>query len=267
MKIISHVYLMAGIALISSWTARADLFTAGFETTDTPSYTAGQQLHNTGGGTYWNWSGADIGLVSADPAAVYTGSQGLDATRSTTANSQLWWTRPTAFSEITDGEVSISLAVRTTGWTSSQDSFLEIAASDVLVDDIGANGTRSGWLTLKGNGSLYAWNGSGSELQLASSLDLTTWQLLRMDINLVAGTYNVFLNNSQVGTELNFFGGAVDSIGSLQFKEYNNGQSSGGVYLDQIAISVVPEPTTFGLMAAVFMMLMARRRRGFAPVG
>jgi len=251
---------VVGITALTAFAAQADLFSAGFEPGDTPSYTVGQQLHTTGGGTYWNWSGANIGTISDDPGAVYAGSQGLDATRSTTANSQLWWTRPTAFSPVESGEVSVSLAVRTTGWTSSQDSFLEMAASDTTVDDVGANSTRSGWLTLKGNGSLYAWDGSGSEPALATGLDLAEWQLIRMDINLDAGTYDVFLDNTQVGTDLSFYGAGVDSIGSLQFKEYNNGQSSGGVYLDDVAISVVPEPATIGLMAAVLAVLAMRRR-------
>lgn len=261
MKTRINTVLFTSAFMMAAGIAHADLFTAGFETTDTPSYEVGQQLHNTGGGLYWNWGGEDIAVVSSDSAAVYAGSQGLDATRSTTANSRLWWTRPTAFSEITGGLISISLAIRTTGWTSSQDSFLEIAASDITVDDFGVNSTRSGWLTLKGNGALYAWNGSGSEPQLVSGLNLSDWQLLRMDINLDAGSYNVFLNDTQVGTDLAYYG-SVDSIGSLQFKEYNNGQSSGGVYLDNISISVVPEPATLGLMAAAFATLAARRRRG-----
>ena len=262
MKRIARLCLMTVAALAGPWTVLADLLTAGFETTDTPSYTVGQQLHNTGGGAYWNWSGADIGVISSVPSAVYAGSQGLDATRSTTANSQFWWTRPTAFSEVTSGTVSIRLSIHTTGWSVGQDSFLEIAASDTTVDDLGANGTRSGWMTLKGNGALYAWDGSGSEQQLVSGLDLSEWQNLRMDIDLGAGTYNVFHNNSQVGTDLAFFAASVDSIGSLQFKEYNNGQSSGGVYLDEVNLGVVPEPSLLGLtlLGALGLGLINRRR-------
>mgnify|MGYP003587680665 CR=1 FL=1 len=248
--------------LVSS-VARADLLVAGFETTDTPSYQVSEQLHHAGGEPYtWNWSGDNIGVISSDAAAVHTGAQGLDATRSTTANSQLWWTRPGAFTAAQSGRLSWSLAVRATGWANSPDSLLEIAASDSLVDDFGGNGSRSAWLTLRGTGNLYGWNGSGAESELASGLDLTQWLVIRMEIDLDQSTYDVFLNNSQVGSDLNFYGSGVSSVASLQFKEYNNGQSSGGVYLDDVNLSVVPEPglLPMALLGSAAFWLVNRKR-------
>lgn len=229
-----------------------DTFLAGFEESDTPSYVAGQQLHVAGGEPYrWNWSGSDIGVISDQPVAVLSGVQGLDATRSTTANSQLWWTRPgNAFTNLNSGVVEIQLAVKTTGWADSQDSFLEIAASDILVDNFGGNNSRSAWVTLKGNQRLYAWNGSVNEQELASGLSITGWNTIRVLINLDAGTYDVYLNDALVADDFVFYGNTVDNVGSLQFKEYNSGGSSGGVYLDDVA--VLPPTTDEAIEIAAF---------------
>jgi hypothetical protein len=238
--------VVAGLACAP---ARADLFVAGFESTDTPAYTVGEQLHHAGGEPYrWNWSGDNIGVISSSGDAVLSGSQGLDATRSSTANSQVWWTRPGVFSPVSAGVLSLRAAVRASGWANSPDSFLELVASDIAVDDVGANSTRSAWLTLKGNGNLYAWNGSGSESQVASGLDVTQWQELRVDVDLDGDTYDVFLNGTQVGTDFAFYGSGVSEVRSLQFKEYNNGQSSGGVYLDDVSVAIVPEPSLVSLL-------------------
>jgi len=244
------------------WTAaQADLLVAGFEVADTPSYVVGEQLHHAGGEPYrWNWSGDDIGVISSAGAAVRSGAQGLDATRSTTVNSQSWWTRPGAFGAVTGGVLALSAAVRATGWANSPDSFLEMAASGVAVDDVGANSTRSAWLTLKGNGNLYAWNGSGTETQVASGLDVTQWQVLRLEVDLDHATYDVFLNGTEVGSDLAFYGGGVQEVRSLQFKEYNNGQSSGGVYLDDVSVSLVPEPSLVSLLLTGGLLAGARAR-------
>ena len=254
------------LALSGSLSARAAVVVldTGFEATDTPSYTEGEQLHHAGGEPYnWNWSGDNIGTISTDPAAVYEGSQGLDATRTDFSGSQLWWTRPdNAFNNLDSGTVQIDLAVKTTGWADSQDSFLEIAASDIPVDDFGGNGTRSAWLTLKGNQRLYALDG-GSEQELASGIDITDWNLIRMDINLGSATYDVYLNDTLLASGFSFYGSGVGSVSSLQFKEYNSGAASGGVYLDNLKISwsPVPEPGSMSLFVMWGLLLMKRLRR------
>ena len=70
--------LVAGFAGAAS-TRGADIFRAGFETTDTPSYEVGQQLHQAGDGTTWSWNGDNIGVISTNEVARYAGDQGLDA--------------------------------------------------------------------------------------------------------------------------------------------------------------------------------------------
>ena len=255
------------LALLSCLTAQAAVLTVmdtGFEQ---PDYQVGQELHVAGGLPYqWNWAGDDVGTISSDPNAVHTGSQGLDATRSGYSGSQLWWTRPgVAFPSLDSGTVEIEFAVRTLGWADSQDSFLEMATSDIGVNDFGANSTRFSWVTLKGNQRLYALDGQ-SEVELASGLAINDWNTLRLSINLMAGVYDVYWNNTLLGDSLSFYGGGLASLNSLQFKEYNSGLSTGGVFLDDVQIqwSPIPEPGTLGLLAVAFLLLAGNRRRMLA---
>ena len=265
MKTWSYIACLACLYLeVPARAAVVTVMDTGFESNETPSYQAGQQLHVAGGAPYtWNWVGDNICVISADPAAVYSGAQGLDATRSTYSGSQLWWTRPgNAFPSLAGGTVEIGFAVRALGWLDSQDSFLEVATSDIGVDDFGANSTRLSWVTLKGNQRLYAMNGV-NELELASELAITDWNTVRLNINLMSSTYDVYWNNVQLGANLAFYGNGLGSLKSLQFKEYNSGLSSGGVYLDDLEIqwSPVPEPGTLTLLAVAFLVLAASRRR------
>lgn len=236
----------------------------GFEENETPSYQAGEQLHHAGGAPYtWNWSGDNIGVISTAPAAVYDGAQGLDATRSTYGGSQMWWTRPdNAFPPMSRGSVEVEFALKTVGWADSPDSFLEIATTDILADDIAANSSRASWVTLKGNQRLYALDGN-TEVELASGLTITDWNLVRLDINLMSSSYDIYLNDVLLGADFAFYGNGITSVSSLQFKEYNNGASSGGVYLDNLSIQwlPIPEPGTLGLLSIAGVLLFGHRRR------
>lgn len=215
-------------------------FATGFEVTDQPASFAGDELHRTGGEPFrWNWSGEDIGAVSAKPGAVRSGSQGVDATRRTTPHSQAWWTRPGAFPSATVGKITASMAIRAVDWTDKQDSFIEIAASDISADDLGGNDTRSAWVSLKGNGRFYAWNGS-HEQEVKTDIAVYDWQVIQIEIDVSARTYRVLLNGAEVARDLAFFNPAVSAVRSIQWKEYNNGKSVGGVYIDDIAVTVEP---------------------------
>lgn len=228
--------LVAGFAGAAS-TRGADIFRAGFETTDTPSYEVGQQLHQAGDGTTWSWNGDNIGVISTNEVARYAGDQGLDATRSTFSGSQIWWTRPGGpFTALSNGVVEFHLTVKTTDWADSGDSLLEIAGSDTVVSDVGANSTRSFWLTLEGNGNLRAMNGENN-IVVASGLDVSAWNSIKVIVDLDARRYRVFVNESLVANDYSYFAAGVTNITSLQFKEYNSERAYGGVYLDEVVIS------------------------------
>ncbi len=273
MKTRFTLVLMATALAGSLAQAATNVFVAGFETTDTPTYANGKQIHNvpTSGSTVkpWNWSGGDIAVVTNAPAAVRSGSQGLYGVRSTDINSHLLWSRGTnAFAVFSNGIVELKADIKTTGWSNSQDSFLEIAASDINADNFGANSTRSGWVILKGNGDLQGWNGSGSAPTLMTGITLTNWHTIRMDVNLDSNSFNVFFDGAQVATNFAFYGGTgVDFVRSFQFKEYNTGLSTGGFYMDNVLVTAIPEPGTGALLggaaalAAAFFGLRGRRPR------
>lgn len=235
--------LLATFAM--GWTLQAgEVFRAGFEESDTPSYTAAQQLHVAGGEPFrWNWGGDDIGVISDEPVSVFGGSQGMAATRSSTPNSQYWWTRGTnAFAAITSGVVSVRFAVKTEGWSNSGNSFLEcwvqMAALDASDDGANKDG-RSAYVALRGDGRFQAYTNNSGAITLVNGLDVAEWHEVRVEIDLSASVYNVFLNDAHVATNFTFFGAsALTAVRSIQFKEYNNGSTTGGVYIDDVLVSV-----------------------------
>jgi len=231
-----YVGMLVAASLWVAGLGLADGFDTGFEVTEVPALIAGDELHRAGGDPLrWNWAGNDVGTVSAKPDAVHQGSQGLDATRRTTGDSQAWWTRPGIIPELTGGTVSIRAAIQAVGWEDHPDSFLEIAASDIRLDDLGPNETRSAWISLKGNGRLYAWDG-GMERELAAELAVDQWVVVEVIIDVTARTYRVLLNDREVGTGMAYFGSGAGAVRSWQFKEYNRGKSSGGVYVDDVSV-------------------------------
>jgi len=225
----------------------AEVFRAGFETSDTPSYEAGQQIHVAGGQPYrWNWAGDDIGVVSDEPISVFGGSQGLAALRTSTANSQYWWTRGTnAFAAITSGVVSVSFAMKTESWGGTGDSFLECWVQSAALDasdDAANKAGRTAYVALRGDGRFLVYTNNSGAITLVNGLDVSGWMEIRVDINLDDGGYDVFLDDQQLATNLSFFGSSASGgVRSIQFKEYNGGASSGGVYLDDVLVSMAGE--------------------------
>lgn len=245
------------------------MFATGFETSETPAYVAGTQIHNVGAPNQpWNWTGPDIGQVSADPAAVFAGSQGLATLRTSAADSQYLYTRGSnAFDPLTGFRAQVHFAVKATGWNNSNDSFLEFWTQGDLLDGAAADANRenrSAWIALTGTGNLIAYPG-GDTLTLATGLTVTDWNRVTLEVNLGAGHYTVFLNDMEVGTDI-AFQGAGPSVGTLeqiQFKHFNDGQSSGGFYLDNFSLArqVIPEPTTAALFLLTLTILFTIRYR------
>ena len=247
MLIVVCCTLVGGVSVFAQ--PVSTVFSCSFETTDTPGtgYTNGAQIHTAGGSPYyWNWSGSDIGRVTNEAAAVRSGAQGLRAIRSTTTGSQFLWTRANnAFAAInvTTNVIYISLHVKSSGWASSANSFLEIWAlgADANASDGGANKEmRTGYVSLRGNGTFIGYNSSNSSaVTLASGVAVDSWNNIGIELFVTNKKYNVYLNGSKVATNFAFFGGGnITQIYSLQFKEYNNNTSAGGVYIDDVSVQL-----------------------------
>lgn len=231
------------------------VFSAGFETTDTPSYVNGAQIHTAGGAPFrWKWSGNDIGRVTNDPTAVYSGAQGLECLRSTTPNSQYLWTSGTnAFAAITNGDVRIEFAAKSTGWTNTGllDFWVQTDATEPSGSDSDKS-SRAAWVTLRGSGQFQAYTNNSGAFNVVTNLTSDTWYLVRLDMSVTGKTYNAFLNGNQVTTNYSFYGSsAAGRINSIQFKEYNGGLNTGGVFLDDVKVSHIVdgnelEITAFG---------------------
>jgi hypothetical protein len=226
------------------------IFVCGFETTDLPSYQNGQQLHQAGSDPKrWNVSGGDIATISTNPTAVFTGAQGLSAVRTTSNGSRYYWTRGTnAFHPVTNGVVSVSFAIKSAGWTNSNNSFLEfwLQTADITGSDNVANKAgRGAWVTLTGLGRLQAYNVNSVAINLLTNVVVDTWNVVRLDLAVTAKTYNVFFNGQQVATNLTFFGtNALAAVQSIQFKDYNAALTTGAIYMDALTVQqLVPDPT------------------------
>ena len=225
------------------------IFTCGFETTDPPSYQNGQQLHQAGSDPKrWNVSGGDIATISTNPAAVFSGAQGLSAVRTTSDGSRFNWTRGTnAFHAVTDAVVSVSFAAKSAGWTNSNNSFLEfwVQTADLTGSDSAANKAgRGAWVTLTGLGRLQAYTNNSVAQNLRTNVAVDVWNIIRLDLSVTAKTYNVFLNGEQVATNFSFYGtNALAAVSSVQFKDYNSALATGAIYMDAVTVrQIVPDP-------------------------
>jgi len=165
--------------------------------------------------------------------------------------------------------------VKSSGWANSVNSFLEFWAlgADANASDSGANKEmRTGYVALRGNGSFIGYNSSNATaVSLASGVSVGSWNRIGLELFMTSRTYNVYLNGGKVATNFAFYGGAnMTQIYSLQFKEYNNGASSGGVYVDDVSVQLwgahgIPTLSQWALIALVGMILFLGVRRLASP--
>jgi len=77
-------------------------------------------------------------------------------------------------------------------------------------------------------------------------------------LNAPLGTYDLYLNGNLIGANLLQRQDAANSIGRIQLAAE---PSSVGFRVDDLSVTAVPEPTSFGLLGMAFVGLLRMRRR------
>ena len=250
-----NVYLVAGLMLAAVAHAQV-IFQADFET---PTYSLGAisgQAGWTGAGKSVTGNGRDgsNGLQFVGPAAgdftnatqSFAGAFSGDLTSSV----DVW-----VGSDYTPGGPSRSL--RTGYGFEISNGSSTTSVSYYLESGSNAGGTVFDYVTVFVDDTPVATE--------VVTLTRGAWTTLGVDYSLTTGALNFLYNGSSVSSQTGITGG--DALANIyaQLANFNNNEGVGIVVnFDNFNFSAVPEPATFGFLAAfgAFAIVGARRRRG-----
>lgn len=86
-----------------------------------------------------------------------------------------------------------------------------------------------------------------------------TWYTIRIVANMTSETADVYLNDTLKQTGLDF----TNSVSSFSKMRFDSSFGSEGVmYVDDVSVSIIPEPAAAGLLVVGAVVMLGRRRRG-----
>ena len=243
--------LIAGLVLTVGETSRAALLdTDGFEN---PTYTAG------GLATQEGWTASSAFNIVNNGANAHSGSQYLESSGSAGSIGA-----DNSFAESTENEILMD------GWfyVASGTQWVDVQLRD---GDNSATFAALGFLSnhpdLPGfvNNIVYRQNPSlGGAYTALATYTPDSWFQIQVIANDVAnsplGTYDVYLNGGLIGSNLLQRTNSANSLGRISI---NAEPSVAGFRVDDLSISVVPEPNSLVLIGIgiSFGMLRIRRKR------
>ena len=124
---------------------------------------------------------------------------------------------------------------------------------------------RGPQLTWLADGSITQTDGAGVQNTIFSGFVRDDWQTVQIDIDLNADTFDIALSNgvgqplTSVGAGLGFRSNALSFLDRFTFVNFTTTPISWS-YLDNVSVSVIPEPTTLALLLVGAAALSARRR-------
>lgn len=228
------------------WAAADVIYSSGFES---PTYNTGALV----GQDSWLGSGPSGDEPVVQSSLVHGGSQAGGALRSgTDLGTSIMAYRD--FTQTSTGIV-VQAAIRIEDMAGSGGYF---DAFYVYRDSFG--GERATILYFQDDGDITVYDG-GTERTVSSWVD-DTWYQLDFTFDVPSQLFDLSINGSQVATNFVFLNLGATSIGGIALQEYG-GLTGGGVYFDDLSVSVIPEPGSgllFGLAASVLLAASLIRR-------
>jgi hypothetical protein len=141
--------------------------------------------------------------------------------------------------------------------------FVNITGSNLrfqLLDDTGRRGIR---LDLDNGGNIKN-NGTGDTLESTST---NKWHALEITTNLANNTYDLFMERDDRGATKTFtdlpFNNTISNIATWEFVDLQTGSAS-EYYIDNLSVTVIPEPSAYALMFGALSLgvVLLRRRQG-----
>lgn len=131
-----------------------------------------------------------------------------------------------------------------------------------LKDDTGTRGIR---LDLDNGGNIKNI-GTGDTLEFTGT-GLTKWHAIEITTNLANSTYKLYMERDGRNTTKTFealpFENAIGNIATWEFVDFATGSAS-EYYIDNLSVTVIPEPSAYALMFGALSLgvVLLRRRRG-----
>ena len=240
---------LAGLS-VSAVPALADFMT-GFEP---PTYSLGALNGQNG------WSVFGPGVVTVEGFNVFAGTQAVFVDGGSSAVSQSGpYHVDTAGSVVSlSAEIYLASSSVETGWQFA-------ATGPDLTGFAGGIDIYPTADPLDSSVVLITGNVSGS----AGTFVRNQWNLVDLLLNYNTQTYDVFIDGSEIGTDLAFCGNNSPPCNGATVSAYADGLfdtfgatpgSDDSGYMDNYAVATTPEPESLILLASVLVLLLAARR-------
>ncbi len=142
--------------------------------------------------------------------------------------------------------------------------FVNISGNNLrfqLLDEAGIRGIR---LDLD-NGGHIKNNGTGDTLEFTSN---NKWHALEITTNLANDTYDLVIERDDRGSPDTFtdlpFNNAIANIAKMEFVDFSGSSSTSEYYIDNLSVTVIPEPSAYALMFGALSLgvVLLRHRQG-----
>jgi hypothetical protein len=258
-KLIAICAVVVMILALSGAAQAATVYQTGFEPT---TYAIGK-LGGQDGWQNWGTPASDFTVQNT----IYEGTQAVKATASSNGHTE---------ARYLDSVLSVGA---TDILTLSYDQYLPTAWFAVVPGNVGSRTLAVTARPVQGGPNdpyyqivLSTWKDStqtqrigfgvdGNQLAVAfdQSLLENKWANMRIVVNNGTGSAEAFLNNASLGTKA-FTAGGVTSVEYLDIYASSGAMGSMDAYIDNLSLSVVPEPATIGLLGLGALSLLRRKK-------
>jgi hypothetical protein len=143
--------------------------------------------------------------------------------------------------------------------------FVNISGGFLRFQVYDSSGTRAIRLDLDEGGRIFNNGTSGTELEFTGQ-GLDRWHTIEIQTDIANDTYDISIfrngrTEAAVFTDL-AFNNAVSNFATIAFQDFAGGANTSEFYIDNISVTVVPEPGTYALILGGLALLgiIVRRR-------